>query len=204
MLRAGPAQACFLNFAEGAMKLMTIAAALVLASCTASVAQQKDSKPSKNDEKLIKNAMSAAPKAVAKDATVVAMDEKGEMRVLRKGTNNFTCMPDNPASPGNDPMCLDKNGMEWAHAWMTKQQPPKGKIGFGYMLAGGSDASNRDPHAAKPEAGRKWVDTGPHIMIFNFGGAMEGYPTQGDNPDTKQPYVMWGGTPYEHLMIPVK
>jgi hypothetical protein len=184
------------------MKLATTVLMVVLTS-TAALAQQ-DSKPSKGDEKLIRNAMSAAPKSVAKDATIVAMNEKGEMRVLRKGSNNFTCMPDNPASPGNDPMCLDKNGMEWAHAWITKQQPPKGKIGFGYMLAGGSDASNLDPHAAKPASGRKWVDTGPQIMIFNTGTAMEGYPTQQDNPDTKQPYVMWGGTPYEHLMIPVK
>jgi hypothetical protein len=23
-------------------------------------------------------------------------------------------------------------------------------------------------------------------------------------PDTKAPYVMWAGTPYEHLMIPVQ
>jgi hypothetical protein len=189
---------------EEQMKLTTIAAMLVLASTAASFSQQMDSKPSKGDEKLMRNALSAAPKAVAKDATIVAMNEKGEMRVVRKGRNNFTCMPDNPATPGNDPMCLDKNGMEWAHAWMTKQQPPRGKIGFGYMLAGGSDASNLDPHAAKPASGSKWVDTGPHIMIFNVGTAMEGYPTQQDKPDTKQPYVMWGGTPYEHLMIPVK
>jgi hypothetical protein len=184
------------------MRFTTIAVALVLASTTASFSQPMNGKPSKGDEKLIRNAMSAAPKAVAKDATIVAMNEKGEMRVLRKGSNNFTCMPDNPASPGNDPMCLDKNGMEWAHAWINKQQPPKGKVGFAYMLAGGSDASNLDPHAAKPASGAKWVDTGPHIMIFN--AAMDGYPTQQDKPDTKQPYVMWGGTPYEHLMIPMK
>ena len=31
---------------------------------------------------------------------------------------------------------------------------------------------------------------------------MQGYPTEA-KPDTTQPYVMWPGTPYAHLMIPV-
>ncbi|MET0483418.1 MAG: hypothetical protein ABWZ27_10955 [Aestuariivirgaceae bacterium] len=84
-----------------------------------------------SDEQLIKNALSAAPKAVAKDASVVAMDDKMQMRTLRKGKNNFTCMPDNPKSPGNDPMCLDAGGVQWAHAWMSKTAPPAGVVGFG-------------------------------------------------------------------------
>ncbi len=71
-------------------------------------------------------------------------------------------------------------------------------------LAGGSDASNTDPHATEPAGKGKWVDTGPHIMIFNAGEAVKNYPQQGDDPDTKSPYVMWAGTPYEHLMIPVE
>jgi hypothetical protein len=157
-----------------------------------------------SDEELIKNAMSAAPEAVARDATIIAFDKEMNARTVREGTNNFTCLPDNPASPGNDPMCLDANGMEWAKAWMGKAQPPAGKVGFGYMLQGGSDASNADPHASEPAAGADWVDTGPHVMIFNAGEMVEGYPSQKENPDTRQPYVMWPGTPYEHLMVPVE
>jgi len=41
-------------------------------------------------------------------------------------------------------------------------------------------------------------------MIFNAGEAANNYPKQADSPDTKSPYVMWAGTPYEHLMIPVE
>jgi hypothetical protein len=33
--------------------------------------------------------------------------------------------------------------------------------------------------------------------------AMVGYPKAADADPTK-PYVMWPGSPYEHLMIPVK
>jgi hypothetical protein len=181
---------------------LTLLVALAWASSPAPAQQQGPKhRPPRTDAELIANAMSAAPRAVAREATIVAMDEKGQMRTLRKGTGNFTCMPDNPTTPGNDPMCLDPNGMAWAEAWMTKKEPPAGKVGFGYMLQGGSDASNEDPYATKPAPGKKWVDTGPHVMLFNVKGMVEGYPTQAGDPT--KPYVMWPGTPYEHLMIPV-
>lgn len=99
-------------------------------------------------------------------------------------------------------MCLDQHGMMWADAWMNKKDPPPGKMGFGYMLMGGSDASNSDPFATTPSPDGKWVDTGPHVMVFNIGDAFAGYPTTSDN--TKAPYIMFPGTKYAHLMLPVK
>jgi hypothetical protein len=143
-------------------------------------------KPPSTDAEKIASALSAAPAAVAAGATVMDMG---------------TCFPDSP-SPGVDPMCLDKNGVEWANAWMSKKDPPKDKMGFGYMLMGGSDASNTDPFATAPQPGTKWVDTGPHVMILNIGDRFAGYPTTPGN--TKMPWVMYPGTPYAHLMIPVK
>jgi hypothetical protein len=158
----------------------------------------------KSDEELIANALSAAPAAVAQQAAVMAMDAQGQMRTLRAGSNKFTCMPDNPNSPGDDPMCLDQNGMEWAHAWMTKTAPPAGKVGFGYMLQGGTTPSNVDPFATQPPDGMHWMQEPPHEMIFNYGEAIQDYPKPGEMPDMTQPWVMWAGTPYEHLMLPVK
>lgn len=155
-----------------------------------------------SDEEIIKNATSAAPESVGKNATVIAFDEKMQMRTVREGTNGFTCIPDDPSTPGNDPMCLDANGLEWAGAWLGKTEPPAGKVGFGYMLMGGPAASNSDPFAKEP-AGGKWVDTGPHVMIMNTKGILAGYKG-GDSPDTTTPYLMWADTPYEHLMIPVQ
>lgn len=155
-------------------------------------------KPPSSDAEKMKSAMSAAPLAVAKDATVVDMPS---MKVLRQGTNGWTCIPDGP-SPGVDPMCLDKNGMEWADAWMHRKDPPADKLGFGYMLMGGSDASNTDPFATEPHSSDRWVDTGPHVMVLNIGNRFAGYPTTAEN--TKAPYVMFPNTPYAHLMIPIK
>ena len=107
------------------------------------------------------------------------------MRTLREGTNGFWCMPDNPASPGPDPMCGDANAMEWAMAWIGKKEPPEGKVGFMYMLAGGTDGSNTDPYATEPAAGNNWVETGPHVMIVNAMDVMQGYPTGSLTPPSR-------------------
>jgi hypothetical protein len=156
------------------------------------------------DADLIKSAMSAAPQSIAKNATIVAMEADGKMRTVRKGTNGWTCMPDNPATPGPDPMCLDKNAMDWAQAWMSHQPPTPGKVGFMYMLAGGTDASNTDPYAQKPTASNHWIQTGPHVMVVGADASFYDTYPKGADPDTSQPYVMWAGTPYQHLMAPIK
>ena len=157
-----------------------------------------------SDQKMIKSAMLAAPKKVSAKATIVAMGADGKMRTLREGTNGFTCMPDNPATPGPDPMCMDKAAWEWAGAWMGHKTPASGKVGFMYMLSGGTDASNTDPYATKPSAKNHWIKTGPHIMVVGAEASFyDMYPKSAD-PDTSVPYVMWAGTPYQHLMVPVR
>lgn len=179
------------------------ASAALLTGCSGSAPSEHSSMASqKTSDSPLASAMSAAPKSVSHDATVVSMDAKGAMKTLRKGTNGWTCMPDTPQTPGPDPMCVDAGGMTWAMAWMSHTDPPKGTTGFGYMLMGGSDPSNSDPFAAKPASGQKWVKTGPHVMVFNTGSDFAGYPTTADNP--KAPYVMYPNTPYAHLMVPVK
>ena len=126
-------------------------------------------KTSPTDSELINSAMSAAPGAVGKDATVVAMGADGKMRTLRKGTNGFTCMPDDPATPGADPMCADANAMEWIHALMGHKTPAAGKVG---LMGADTSFYSQYPKAA--------------------------------DPDTSVPYMMWPGTPYQHLMAPTK
>ena len=151
----------------------------------------------------VKSAMSAAPDAIAKDATVVQVAADGSMQTLRQGKNGWTCMPDAPDTPGPDPMCMDGNALKWAQAWMGHKPPPANTVGVMYMLEGGTDASNTDPYAKQPTADNDWIKTGPHIMIVGSKELLAGYPS-GAKPDTAAPYVMWSGTPYEHLMVPLK
>lgn len=178
-------------------------APLALAACAAET-EKEAAMAMDPDAKLIASALSAAPPGVAATATVVNIEADGSVRVLREGTGNFTCVPDDPA-PGNNPMCLDANGVAWAMAWMNKTMPPDGKVGFGYMLAaGGGTPSNVDPYAAEPPDGRPMPVEPAHVMIFNLPGGSPDYPRPDEDYDGSQPWVMWKDTPYEHLMIPVE
>src|SRR5258707_15528406 len=110
-------------------------------------ASAKGAKTAPTDEELIASATKAAPKKVAEDATIVAPDPKGGMRTLRKGTNGFTCMPDNPATPGPDPMCWDKNAGDWIDAYLNHKTPPAGQRRFQHILARRADTHKNGPAA---------------------------------------------------------
>jgi hypothetical protein len=93
--------------------------------------------------------------------------------------------------------------MDFVGALVSHKTPPSA-AGFIYMLAGDHGTSNTDPYATAKTATNHWVQTGPHVMIVGASvKTMTGYPRTADADPTK-PYVMWPGTPYEHLMIPVK
>jgi hypothetical protein len=156
--------------------------------------------PSPSDP--VESAQSAAPSSVSHQASIVTVGADGAMTTLRQGSNGWTCMPDSPATPGPDPMCFDANAAKWVAAWVGHKPPAADAVGLMYMLEGGTDASNTDPYATKPTADNDWVKTGPHIMIVGAKNILAGMPS-GAKPDTSVPYVMWAGTPYAHLMVPV-
>ena len=172
---------------------ITFPLAILLGSATALAAE-----PSK--QALIKDALSAAPPAIAKTATVMSWDGK----VLRKGTGAYHCMPTAPdkmAKGQRESMCLDKVWMEWGDAWMNKKPYKASATGIAYMLAGDTGASNLDPYAKAPTKDNQWVVSGPHIMmILPDAAQLDALPT---DPHNGGPYVMWKGTPYAHVMVPV-
>jgi hypothetical protein len=182
-----------------------ISLAFLAAPLSQAAAEQGNAAPKalQTDEEKIANAISAAPETIGRDAAVVIFDQ-GQIRTLREGTNNFTCLPDNPKNPINDPVCVDENGLDWIKARIAKKEPPDGKIGFAYMLQGGTTANNADPSAAEPPAGTPWHKEPPHVMILNAASTMQGYPRPGVDPERAHPWVMFPDSPYEHLMLPVE
>src|SRR4051812_48063678 len=178
----------------------SISAILATASVWAQGPSPSRQRP-KTDAQLIASALSAGPRSISQDATVVVM-EGDKMRTVRQGKGEYTCVPDDPATPGTDPMCLDRNAMEWLQALMEHKDAPKGKLGLVYMLQGGSDASNTDPFATSPPAGAKWVTTGPHVMMVGMAGTLGSLPKTADAPD--KPFIMFAGTSYEHVMMPIR
>jgi hypothetical protein len=180
--------------------LFAVAVSLTLASFVS--AQEKTSgkmmhkKAEIPDSAYTAEALSAAPKAIAKDAGVVRMEADGKMKTLRESKNGFTCMV-----MATNKMCNDANSMEFFGA-MMKGETPTDKIGVSYMLAGDEGASNTDPKATGKTADNHWVVTGPHIMVTGTASKSLGYPETAD-ADPSKPYMMWAGTPYEHAMIPL-
>ena len=171
-----------------------LAVAVSLVVLAGLAAAQTKTGPS--DAQYIAQALSAAPKGLAKDAAIVRMDKDGKMKTLREGKNGYTCM-----IAGGNKMCADANSMEFFDAWMKHQNPPD-KLGLTYMLAGDDGASNTDPAATAQSTDNHWVVTGPHIMVVGPGSKALGL-TEVPDPDPSKPYMMWAGTPYEHAMIPV-
>ena len=151
-----------------------------------------------SDAATIAKAVSAAPPEIRQHATVMAVSPDGQMKQIRAGTNGWVCM----LNPVGDPMCLDKEWQAWGEAWMHKQDPPQPKtVGVAYMLRGDNGASNTDPYATKPTPDNQWVVTGPHIMLLPTDRSqLDVFPT---DPHTGGPWVMWKGTKYAHIMVPV-
>ena len=178
------------------MRLSLAATCAVIASGGMSHAQSPSAPVS--DQDYMKRVMQAAPPQIVADATIVRMKD-GAMQTLKKGASQWTCM-----EASGVPMCMDPNAMEWAHAWQS-HGPATDKTGFIYMLAGDTGASNTDPWATEKTADNHWIQTGSHVMIVGAAAKTmaAGYQRSADADPTK-PYVMWPGSPHEHLMIPVK
>lgn len=157
------------------------------------------------DAQKIASAESAAPRAISAHAAVVELGATPDapMKELRKGTNDWVCIPTmTKAAKGElDPMCMDKSWQGWAQAYMSHGTPNVSGNGVAYMLKGDLGASNTDPYAEKETPDNHWVVSPPHIMmLYADPKALDGYS---DDPHNGGPWVMWKGTPYAHLMVPV-
>jgi hypothetical protein len=103
---------------------------------------------------------------------------------------------------GNDPMCVDDQWLSFMNAVMTKATPHVTRVAIGYMIApGGASGSNTDPFATKATPQNEWGFDPPHLMLLvTDARELQGLPTKRQDGG---PWVMWTGTPYAHVMVPV-
>ena len=150
----------------------------------------------RSDEELIAEAESAAPEVISQNAAIKIMDG----RVLREGSNGWTCYP---GSNAIGPMCNQPQWDTLVGALMKKEPPEVKEFSISYMLAGEGDAlgvSNTDPFATEPTDDNEWVKEGPHLMIL----VPDPEVLEGLSTDPKDPvYVMWKDTPYAHIMVKI-
>jgi len=152
-----------------------------------------------HNQALVREALSAAPPEIAKIATVKDWDGN----VLRPGSGGYTCYPTPPIMKkmGKEPMCLDKVWEAWGDAWKNHKDFTARGVGIAYMLEGDTGASNTDPFATSKAGAKDWVVSGPHTMVVvPDKSALDAVPT---DPNNGGPWVMWKGTPYAHIMVPV-
>ena len=149
-------------------------------------------------EDKIARAMQAAPESISAEATIIDVDGT----VLREGTNGWTCFPGVGLIPGDKhPMCNDEVWMKWMATAPAGEPFETDVIGYSYMLMGDALVNNDDPSATDPNDGGVWVQEGPHIMLLMpTGMSLE---DMNHDPFAGGPYVMWGGTPLEHVMVPL-
>jgi len=177
---------------------------LLFGSIPAEHVQAQSLMPTSSREAKIANAVTAAPEEITRNATVKDWPAKeGEgLTLLRQGGNGWVCLPDDPTTPGNDPMCMDTTFHDAVAAYFAGQAPKVTRVGYAYMLTSDAEGSNIDPTARAATPTNQWHHAGPHVMmLYPEPRLLDGLPT---TPSAYGPYVMFPGTPIAHVMLPVQ
>lgn len=176
-----------------------IAGLLAVGSTTAYAAKEPGVQRLSEDE-LIKTAKGAAPAHISDNATIAVVETDGNLRTLKQGSNEFTCIPDISRQETPDPFCGDKAATEWILSAIRKdERPANTAVGIGYMGKGGFHWMKDGKVVMPDEQGAKRMKEPPHWMVFFPPDTeLSQFPTE---PGKFGAYTMYEGTPYEHIMI---
>jgi len=174
---------------------------LVLITAVVTYAQAPPSGNSKSDAEKIACAMQAGPKFVTQNATVLDWPSSpgGDYRVLRAGTNGWTCLPTIPqGTHDDDPGCFDQVFLEFMKDSLAGRTPNVQSVGISYMY-GGFWVPNKS-HAMG--SGNEF-HVGPHIMII--GPDQKMLETLNHDGSNGEPYVNHlPGRTEVFLVIPIR
>jgi len=177
------------------MKLLTS----VLLTAVTAFAQSSDRLPVTDVEKIA-DALRGGPAFVTKDATVLDWPSSpgGEFRVLRAGTNGWTCLPGRPGAAHDEPGCFDQVFLQFMKDSMAGHTPNVQSVGISYMY-GGFWVPNKS-HAMG--SGNEF-HVGPHIMIIGLDQKI--LQTLNHDGSNGEPYVNHLPSRSElYLVIPVR
>src|SRR5580692_48403 len=173
---------------------------LLLLAAALTFAQMAGSSKLNSDSEKIASALQAGPKFVTRNATVLdwPTSPRGEFRVLRAGTNEWTCLPGFSKSTHDEPGCFDRVFLQFNKDSMAGRTPDVQKIGISYMY-GGKWVPNKSHAMGSGEEFR----VGPHIMILGLDQKM--LQTLNQDGSNGEPYVNHlPGHPELFLVIPIR
>ena len=173
---------------------------LVLLAAAVTFAQMAGSHKLNSDSEKIASALQAGPKFVTRNATVLdwPTSPTGEFRVLRAGTNEWTCLPGSSKSSHDEPGCFDRIFLQFNKDSMAGRTPDVQKIGISYMY-GGKWVPNKSHAMGNGDEFR----VGPHIMILGLDQKM--LQTLNQDGSNGEPYVNHlPGHPELFLVIPIR
>ena len=173
--------------AIGFAGISSIAWAEDLSSATAPLPPGTFTTSAHSDEWKIRNALSAGPASITEHAAVI--DGMPNGKVLRQGTNGWTCMPDVPGRPQHDPMCADETMMKWLMATLTGKKPDIDRVGLSYMLMGEARQGQGATPAKDPSQVKEWFYIGPHIMVVLPDSAKDALRGINQDISNNQPYT---------------
>ena len=151
---------------------------------------------------------SAAPDFIGDFATIIGSDGT----VLREGSNGWTCQSGNPRTAPKMgwksahqamPVCHDDEGMKWMMAFMQGKKPDMERDSYMWMLHGDVGEDNTTPAVINKSDSKSghWIESGPHLMLMpKDPKSLQNFST---DFTTGAPYVMFAGTDFAHLMIPM-
>src|ERR1700739_558815 len=106
---------------ENSMKIVAFLMLMTAVTC----AQTPASHPVKSDAEKVASAMQGGPKFGGQNATVLDWPSSpgGESRVLRAGTNGWTCLPGRLGAAHDEPGCFDQVFLQFMKASMAGGTP---------------------------------------------------------------------------------
>jgi hypothetical protein len=177
---------------------------LVLITAAVTYAQMPGSgNKSKSDAEKILSALEAGPDFVSRNATVLDYPTSpgGEFRVLRAGTNGWTCLPGPAQSTDDEPGCFDQVFLQFVKDSIAGRTPNVQSVGISYMYKG-----LWVPNKSHAMGSGNEFHVGPHIMIIGLDQKI--LQTFNQDGSTGEPYVNHLQLPGRHpelfLVIPIR
>lgn len=167
-----------------------------------------------SEEEQIKAAVSAAPESMQEEATIMGYNKKGDLVVLREGSNSLICVADNPKQSNFHVSCYHKDlqpfmarGRDLRDQGFSRKKVdslrreeieagtlkmPRKPMAL-YSLTGSKDAFNYETglvRSAKP------------LYVIYIPYATKASTGLSKKPASKgAPWIMEPGTPWTHIMI---